>query len=319
MHDTRLQSLFIKIREINNFLWTTPFSTYVSIGYFFMVHFQKIVEELLRPILQVKEEEEEPEKDCYLKIFSLYAKPNTTIPLFTAFPYFQKEDIVYDAETIEVEVTEKTIDIVVNTQYDMFWKDDNKSRGYSLESLFIVKNIDKYIIRRKEQNDEYDTDKEIPNILKKLETVPFLYVEYTHPMLQNPVEIELDAAYYIVGNELFSAAFLSWFLEKSNMYYVFDYDYKLKIVDLNMNELTLNSNDYIKIIETGYEIFMDDNEEANKVNENLEENDCEYLDENNECIYSRSTKSESEDEESEVEDSENSCSSKTGNFSENEL
>jgi hypothetical protein len=56
----------------------------------------------------------------------------------------------------------------------------------------------------------------------------------------------------VENNEILSAAFIKRILDYQPEKYVFDMNYTLKIIDNNVNELVLNSKQYIVLNETNY-------------------------------------------------------------------
>jgi hypothetical protein len=75
--------------------------------------------------------------------------------------------------------------------------------------------------------------------------VEFIYIEYCHPKMQKPVELSIPQGMLRIGNELFSPAFVLRLLLAQPYYHVFDLDYSLKIMDHNITQITLSSQNYI--------------------------------------------------------------------------
>ena len=130
-------------------------------------------------------------------------------------------------------------------------------RNNELEYLVLLhyRNLtDDYIISRLIFNN--DTDDEC-NIL--CDTVPtrnyFLSIEYNNPNMKTTISLNLDKRYLISGNELFSPCFVLKCLNYQNEPYVFDKNYKLTILDSGINGLTLNSNQYIRLTDSKYEVI----------------------------------------------------------------
>jgi len=89
---------------------------------------------------------------------------------------------------------------------------------------------------------------EIPPITPREESeVEFLGIEYRHPKMSAPISLSLPKSMCIVGNELFSAAFVLRCLQYEPLWtsFVFDKDYLLTIMDDNIHQYTLHSNEYI--------------------------------------------------------------------------
>lgn len=96
-----------------------------------------------------------------------------------------------------------------------------------------------------------DAVRSISNLTKS--NVRFLSIEYHHDEMEEPIAIELNPNYYVVGNNLFNSTFIKRYLEHQGQYYVFDNKYKVTIMDesINMVELdihksiTLDKNLYV--------------------------------------------------------------------------
>ena len=95
---------------------------------------------------------------------------------------------------------------------------------------------------------------------------PFLSVEYTHPEINEAIELKMDAGFFRVGNELFTPAFVLRALEYQSLGYYFDEDYKIRLMDSECNIIELKSDMFITITEDGYkwdkeEVFPPESEE----------------------------------------------------------
>jgi hypothetical protein len=123
-----------------------------------------------------------------------------------------------------------------------------------LELLFVAKNEKDYVFRGYKEN---DVREEITfNPFPKRSHVRFLYAEYRHPDLSEPIDISISSGYYLEGNHLFTPAFIHRYLHYLNKFFIFDYDYKVTIMDHNMEEKTLTYKDYIVLQQDDYEIVQ---------------------------------------------------------------
>lgn len=85
--------------------------------------------------------------------------------------------------------------------------------------------------------------------------VSFLSIEYTTPSLNTSIMLELPENIYMVGTQILSAVFIARLLEYTigeNDY--FDMDYKLNILDSNIEYISLLSHQYIEMYENEYKI-----------------------------------------------------------------
>ncbi len=85
-------------------------------------------------------------------------------------------------------------------------------------------------------------------------TVRFLSVEYTVPQSTSGVSLKIPVEMCLKGNELFSHAFVRRLLEYQPEPFEFDFNYRLKVMDGEVNEFELNNTQYIVLGETGYEV-----------------------------------------------------------------
>lgn len=86
----------------------------------------------------------------------------------------------------------------------------------------------------------------------------FLSIEYSHPCMEDKINIEIDPLFYLDQNELFSSIFVLRCLEYQQLPYVFDSDYKIHIMDNEIKMFDLGSNEYIKLNKSGYTIINKD-------------------------------------------------------------
>lgn len=84
--------------------------------------------------------------------------------------------------------------------------------------------------------------------------VRFLSVEYTVPRSNTSVSLKVPVEMCLQENELFSHAFVRRLLEYRPETAEFDFNYRLKIMDGDVNEIELNNTQYIVLGETGYEV-----------------------------------------------------------------
>ena len=86
----------------------------------------------------------------------------------------------------------------------------------------------------------------------------FINIEYTHVKLYKPLNIKLSAKYFIAGNEILSDIFVCRYLSYTFGKHVLfeDMNYKLNIIDSNVNIFTIDKNQHIKLSANGYEVVQ---------------------------------------------------------------
>jgi len=129
----------------------------------------------------------------------------------------------------------------------------------------------------------------------------FLSVEYSHPCMENKINIEIDPLLYLDKNELFSYIFVLRCLEYQPVPYVFDSEYKLHIMDNEIKMFELHSNEYIKLNKSDYTIITSD---ANTIKNDEEDEDEDEEDEDEDDDEDEEDEDEAEDEDEDDEDDE---------------
>jgi hypothetical protein len=82
----------------------------------------------------------------------------------------------------------------------------------------------------------------------------FLSIQYTHPLMEDTIYIDLDKKYYYNKNEILSPLFIKRCLEHQPRNYHFDMDYVIHIIDNDIETFTLSSGQYILLNEKKYSI-----------------------------------------------------------------
>lgn len=82
----------------------------------------------------------------------------------------------------------------------------------------------------------------------KKSSAKFINVTFSNESMNEPVTIKLDASYFHVGNEILSAAHTLFLLKTAHepSTYMFDDNYKIRIVDNGFNMVELQSYEWIK-------------------------------------------------------------------------
>jgi len=118
------------------------------------------------------------------------------------------------------------------------------------EWLLTMKTGDKYIYKICNRwNKCCDV---LPDELSK---VKFLNIEYCHPENEKSITIDMDRNAYLVGNEILSSTFIKRALEYMNDRKSFDMSYSLKIMDDNLENFVLKSDEYIVLERDSYKIM----------------------------------------------------------------
>jgi hypothetical protein len=117
----------------------------------------------------------------------------------------------------------------------------------NITQLLTMKNENQYIYRVLSPQKNV-----IPVYCNDPSKTKFLSILYTHSKMENPVYIEIPKNALLQGNEILSQHFILRYLEYQSMPFLFDLTYSIQIMDNNINQFTLKSNQYILLTETDY-------------------------------------------------------------------
>ena len=84
----------------------------------------------------------------------------------------------------------------------------------------------------------------------------FLSVFYNHPQLSDSIQINIPDGMIIVGNELFNKAFVLRSLKTINPKIIFDDNYTIHVMDMNINEHIIRYNQYLHIDEDDFSVKL---------------------------------------------------------------
>ena len=118
------------------------------------------------------------------------------------------------------------------------------------EWLLTMKTGDKYIYKICNR-----WNKCCHELSDELSKVKFLNIEYCHPENEKSITIDMDRNGYLVGNEILSSTFVKRALEYMNDRKSFDMSYTLKIMDDNLENFVLKSDEYIVLERESYKII----------------------------------------------------------------
>jgi len=140
----------------------------------------------------------------------------------------------YKYDTTSVELDELYNNILIYGKTTI----GNSAAIMKIDGLYIVRNV--------------LTD--YSELVTTRSNVRFLTVEYTHPEMSVSIYLETPRNYFVVGNELFSSAFVLRCLEYQSERYIFDEKYVVNVVDNDIKPFSLKSDQYVVIGMDGYEV-----------------------------------------------------------------
>lgn len=267
-------------------LQESPYKNYWQLVLFTFYHWGRLCLEWLHTLLVAPLEsfiqqylKHEPYELTWVQVYRVYSEIYVT-ESDEEKPFFHSEEAYCFPYTHDFEQ-------FLEQEYEQYLESPHipsKHKGVPHESrnphlhdtLFMARNDDAYYIRT------FPSCKTIPkestqvSHVFKPSDVEFLMVEYHHPEMTNPIQIHVPESHYKCGNELFSPSYLLRYLELQTYYYVYDLEYTVKILDHNVEQLTLNSNHYLRIEEDTYTIMqmhVDSDSDSAIENEDAENED----------------------------------------------
>ena len=133
--------------------------------------------------------------------------------------------------------------IDISEEYRSFRSRKNHMFGY--EHLFLAKRADGSYFSRSTKCKNESSESINSN-------VKFMFIEYSHPKMGNAIELVVPEGMWRTGNVLFTPTFILRLLKHQTSGYYFDLDYKINIIDHNVQNVTLSSNRLIILEENTY-------------------------------------------------------------------
>ena len=134
------------------------------------------------------------------------------------------------------------------------YSSDNQENKNCRDTIIVMKTDDAYTVRLcKLGNDAEMTDNYTINSSSMVDMVASSYglmsVTYSNPKMTEQIMLDIPKEMYLVGNQLFSPAFVYRALAYQNKRFVFDLNYTIHLIDNNINQFQLNSREYLTIDE----------------------------------------------------------------------
>lgn len=122
-----------------------------------------------------------------------------------------------------------------------------------LDPIVILKTVvgddsseEVYIVRR--MSSKYD------KLSFEKTAAKFISIEYNHPDMSSPIELNMDRSWFFAGNEILNSTFILRLLNYQSVMYFFDEDYIIKIMDSDCNIFTITYGEHILLTPDGYEV-----------------------------------------------------------------
>ena len=115
----------------------------------------------------------------------------------------------------------------------------NETIGNIVNKLVIIKYNGNYVVRLSPTDNLKYVDKR--------SRVRFISIEYCHPNMLSPIQLDVSSGYMRDGNDLFSIGFVQRLLEYQGSPYIFDETYTLKLMDDCMSVTEIDATKYIHL------------------------------------------------------------------------
>lgn len=120
------------------------------------------------------------------------------------------------------------------------------------DTIIVMKMADAYTVRLcKLGNNVGGNDgvgnNNIPNLDIVESSYGLLSVTYSNPKMSEQIMLNIPKEMYLVGNQLFSPAFVYRLLAYQNKRFEFDLNYTIHLIDNNINQFQLNSREYLTV------------------------------------------------------------------------
>ena len=191
------------------------------------------------------------------KFVNYYTEPIDifwTCVCFADFDYKNNKYIYEDFYPIIVFEKDKICDLLIT--YNNLYKTGNFQNTAKVggklqiyECLILLKYYNKCISRI--CNNKIDKS----NLNLAPSSVRFLSLVYSHPKMKDTIHLKIDNMYYLIDNEILSPIFILRLLKYQRLSYEFDKDYKLEVMDDNVNIINLTSDKYIYLKEDKYQVL----------------------------------------------------------------
>jgi hypothetical protein len=87
--------------------------------------------------------------------------------------------------------------------------------------------------------------------------VSFLSIEYTHPCMDESIEIDIPKGMMVVGNQLLNMAFIYRALLYQSKDFIFNEEYVIKIMDDNIQLFEVKYSEYVEILSESYKVIRE--------------------------------------------------------------
>jgi len=181
--------------------------------------------------------------EIYKKVNGVKSEPFSPlwISVFTLTPNLNNNE--------EYTVVENSVNEVLLKKFKSVIE-ENTSENVNVDKLYTFK-TPAYILC----NVTNKFEKEDSKYIVEKSDVKFLSIEYSNPDMKETISITLNKDVFQIGNEILSKAFVLRYLQYQTQYYVYANDYTITVIDDKVNQITLNSKQYILLDKNNYKVI----------------------------------------------------------------
>tara|TARA_B100000900_G_C20589252_1_gene720958 strand:- start:804 stop:1448 length:645 start_codon:yes stop_codon:yes gene_type:complete len=138
--------------------------------------------------------------------------------------------------------------MILTNNYNLLIDYENENFGNHSLLLHKFKSDDKEYIYSKIYVNNINKFNELEHIKNTHKTDHnFLAVQYTHPIMNEEIILNIDKNYFAIGNDILDSTFIKYFLSKNyhESQYIFDKNYTLNVIDKDCSFHTIDFFSYI--------------------------------------------------------------------------
>jgi len=181
--------------------------------------------------------------EIYKKVNGVKSEPFSPlwISVFTVTPNLNNNE--------EYTVVKNSVNEILLKKFKSVME-ENTSENVNVDKLYTFK-TPAYILC----NVTNKFEKEDAKYFVEKSDVKFLSIEYSNPDMKESISIILNKDVFQIGNEILSKAFVLRYLQYQTQYYVYANDYTITVIDDKVNQIILNSKQYILLDKNEYKII----------------------------------------------------------------
>ena len=124
---------------------------------------------------------------------------------------------------------------------------DSNENQSCRDTIIVMKTDNAYTVRLCKLGNDVGGNDNTPNLDIVESSYGLLSATYSNPKMSEQIMLNIPKEMYLVGNQLFSPAFVYRLLAYQNKQFEFDLNYTIHLIDNNINQFQLNSREYLTV------------------------------------------------------------------------